>query len=369
MMMKCRTPQQDTTSSPKAPFYLYKVNSSTDKRADDYKIFPTPNKTQQQQQQQKQQQPQTLQQHDYFPRYHQHQVEAADPIKQLNSGFASNQAKKSFLPPLSSIFKFNPSPTISIIKEPQENGQVPWSPASSTSSSFSAVSSVSVNTSNSTVSTNSSNSLTSLIKIPNHERARSSSLPIVNENDYQSALTAPSNYKRHKPSNSSMSITSIASSNSNCTNISTSNTSNTTNTTNSNTNNNRYNSTSSSMSIYSSDDDDSDSNMTDKTIGSGDASTENNGGSGNGRNTFKCGHPDCKYRGTFLSKDYLRRHIREQHRGAKGHVCKGVNADGSTWGCSKKFNRPYQLVNHWKGQRSLKRCGVPKSELAKYGIM
>ncbi|GME89816.1 unnamed protein product [Ambrosiozyma monospora] len=348
MMMNFRTPQQDTTASPKAPFYLYKVNSSTDKRADDYKIFPTPNKKDQLSQQQPPPPPQ-----DYFPRYHQTQVESSDPIKQLNSGFASNKSKKSFLPPLSSILKFNPTPTpsIPIIQQPQENGQVPWSPASSTSSSFSAVSSVSVNTSNSTVSTNSFNSLIPLIKVPNHERARSSSLPIVNENDYQSVLTAPgNNYKRHKTSNSSMSIASIASSNSTSTN---------------NSNNNRYNSAS-SMSIYSSDDDDSDSNMTEKTIGSGDVTVENNG---NGRNTFKCGHPDCKYRGTFLSKDYLRRHIREQHRGAKGHVCKGVNPDGSTWGCSKKFNRPYQLVNHWKGQRSLKRCGVPKSELAKYGIV
>lgn len=85
--------------------------------------------------------------------------------------------------------------------------------------------------------------------------------------------------------------------------------------------------------------------------------------------TFKCNYPCCRYKGTFLSKDYLRRHIREQHRRSKEHICKGYNLNGEKWGCNKKFSRPYQLVNHWKGQRSLKRCGVPEVELKKRGII
>ncbi|ODV82613.1 hypothetical protein CANARDRAFT_204906 [[Candida] arabinofermentans NRRL YB-2248] len=88
---------------------------------------------------------------------------------------------------------------------------------------------------------------------------------------------------------------------------------------------------------------------------------------------FKCNYPRCKYEGTFLSKDYLRRHIREQHRRSKTHSCDGIlktgEKAGMPWGCGKKFNRPYQLVNHWRGQRSLKRCGVPQEELVRYGIL
>lgn len=86
------------------------------------------------------------------------------------------------------------------------------------------------------------------------------------------------------------------------------------------------------------------------------------------RNRCRCTYKGCTYKGTFLSKDYLRRHIREQHKHSRGHYCQGHNADGTTWGCRKRFNRPYQLVNHWRGQRSLKKCGVPDSELKKYGI-
>ncbi|KAH3662023.1 hypothetical protein OGAPHI_006204 [Ogataea philodendri] len=87
------------------------------------------------------------------------------------------------------------------------------------------------------------------------------------------------------------------------------------------------------------------------------------------RNKFKCTFPNCKYKGTFLSKDYLRRHIREQHRKTKLHACEGRNKDDTVWGCSKKFSRPYQLINHWRGQRSLKKCGVPTEELIRYGII
>lgn len=86
-------------------------------------------------------------------------------------------------------------------------------------------------------------------------------------------------------------------------------------------------------------------------------------------NYYRCTHPDCRYKGTFLSKDYLRRHVREQHRRSREHVCRGYHKNGSTWGCNKKFSRPYQLVNHWKGQRSLKRCGVPEHELRKVGAL
>lgn len=84
---------------------------------------------------------------------------------------------------------------------------------------------------------------------------------------------------------------------------------------------------------------------------------------------FKCTHPGCRYKGTFLSKDYLRRHIREQHKRSREHICQGYNKDGTRWGCDKKFSRPYQLVNHWRGQRSLKRCGVPECELRKAGVL
>lgn len=84
---------------------------------------------------------------------------------------------------------------------------------------------------------------------------------------------------------------------------------------------------------------------------------------------YKCNYPGCHYKGTFLSKDYLRRHIREQHRRSKDHICSGYHPNGQKWGCNKKFSRPYQLVNHWRGQRSLKRCGVPETELRKYGIL
>ncbi|VEU20211.1 DEKNAAC101049 [Brettanomyces naardenensis] len=83
----------------------------------------------------------------------------------------------------------------------------------------------------------------------------------------------------------------------------------------------------------------------------------------------QCPYKGCSYKGTFMSKDYLRRHIREQHRHSRGHVCLGINPDGSSWGCRKRFNRPYQLVNHWRGQRSLRKCGVPDTELVKYGIV
>lgn len=88
----------------------------------------------------------------------------------------------------------------------------------------------------------------------------------------------------------------------------------------------------------------------------------------NDRVKYKCNYTGCHYKGTFLSKDYLRRHIREQHRRSKEHICKGFHSNGEKWGCNKKFSRPYQLVNHWRGQRSLKRCGVPLSELRRCGI-
>jgi hypothetical protein len=84
---------------------------------------------------------------------------------------------------------------------------------------------------------------------------------------------------------------------------------------------------------------------------------------------FKCNYPDCRYKGEFLSRDYLRRHIREQHKRSREHVCLGYKSNGEKWGCNKKFSRPYQLVNHWRGQRSLKRCGVPEYELRKNGVL
>lgn len=80
-------------------------------------------------------------------------------------------------------------------------------------------------------------------------------------------------------------------------------------------------------------------------------------------NTLICPYIDCKYRGTFQTVDYLRRHTKEQHITSNEHCCKGP-----TWGCGKNFKRPYQLVNHWKGRRSLLNCNVPQKILDKYNI-
>lgn len=85
-----------------------------------------------------------------------------------------------------------------------------------------------------------------------------------------------------------------------------------------------------------------------------------------------CPFDNCKYKGSFQSIDYLRRHIKEQHQqnNNKAHKCFGFNdADGSYWGCNHVFKRPYQLINHWKGRRSLKGCQVPDSLLNKHGIV
>lgn len=82
-------------------------------------------------------------------------------------------------------------------------------------------------------------------------------------------------------------------------------------------------------------------------------------------NVYQCPYQDCKYRGTFQSVDYLRRHIKEQHlvKPDDQHLCQGQN-----WGCGKSFKRPYQLVNHWKSQRSLLNCRVPSEILEKHQI-
>lgn len=88
-----------------------------------------------------------------------------------------------------------------------------------------------------------------------------------------------------------------------------------------------------------------------------------------GKVRCKCPYKDCPYKGTFMSKDYLRRHIREQHKHSRPHACYGINNKGVTWGCGKRFNRPYQLANHWKTKRSLERCHVPDMILKKYGII
>ena len=85
--------------------------------------------------------------------------------------------------------------------------------------------------------------------------------------------------------------------------------------------------------------------------------------------SIKCHYQGCRYKGTFLSKDYLRRHIREQHKRSREHICSGYNENGIKWGCNKTFSRPYQLVNHWRGQRSLKRCSVPVMKLKKAGVL
>lgn len=85
-----------------------------------------------------------------------------------------------------------------------------------------------------------------------------------------------------------------------------------------------------------------------------------------------CPFDNCKYKGSFQSIDYLRRHIKEQHQlnNNKVHKCFGLNEeDGSYWGCNHVFKRPYQLINHWKGRRSLKGCQVPDSLLNKHGIV
>ncbi|GMM31133.1 hypothetical protein DAMA08_038780 [Martiniozyma asiatica (nom. inval.)] len=85
-----------------------------------------------------------------------------------------------------------------------------------------------------------------------------------------------------------------------------------------------------------------------------------------------CPYPDCKYMGTFQTADYLRRHIKEQHiqQSNRSHICGGINEEtGVEWGCGKVFKRPYQLVNHWKGRRSLKKCNVPDLILLEHEIV
>ncbi|GMG38385.1 unnamed protein product [Ambrosiozyma monospora] len=73
---------------------------------------------------------------------------------------------------------------------------------------------------------------------------------------------------------------------------------------------------------------------------------------------YKCPYEDCKFEGAFQSQDYLKRHIREQHKEKGKHVCSGIY-NGKTWGCNKRFNRPYQLTNHWDSIKSLNECHVP----------
>ncbi|GMF79253.1 unnamed protein product [[Candida] boidinii] len=83
-----------------------------------------------------------------------------------------------------------------------------------------------------------------------------------------------------------------------------------------------------------------------------------------------CPYSDCKYKSSFSSKDYLRRHIKEQHKKCPVHHCCGVDPlTGKKWGCGKGFKRPYQLVNHWKGARSLGKCQLPENQLKKYNIL
>ena len=131
-----------------------------------------------------------------------------------------------------------------------------------------------------------------------------------------------------------------------------------------------------SLSPISSDDDDESINFENKTRTETEIDSENDhliqeikSTNAKEKVRFKCNYKGCHYKGTFLSKDYLRRHIREQHRRSKEHICMGYHSNGVRWGCNKKFSRPYQLVNHWRGQRSLKRCGVPRDELSKNGII
>ncbi|ODV87406.1 hypothetical protein CANARDRAFT_26807 [[Candida] arabinofermentans NRRL YB-2248] len=82
------------------------------------------------------------------------------------------------------------------------------------------------------------------------------------------------------------------------------------------------------------------------------------------RARYKCTFDGCKYNGSFQSKDYLRRHIREQHTHKREHRCTGAGG----WGCQRVFKRPYQLINHWKGVRSLRKCSVPERLLGEHGI-
>lgn len=76
-----------------------------------------------------------------------------------------------------------------------------------------------------------------------------------------------------------------------------------------------------------------------------------------------CPIKSCPYQGMFKTCDYLKRHIREQHgKNARLYYCHG-NGVEDKWGCGKGFKRLYQLHNHWKGPRSLKKCNVPKNIL------
>lgn len=101
-----------------------------------------------------------------------------------------------------------------------------------------------------------------------------------------------------------------------------------------------------------------------------DARTSKNGKHGR-RSRFNkiltpCPIKSCPYKGLFQTCDYLKRHIREQHgRNARLYNCEGYHGEGKEgkWGCGKGFKRLYQLHNHWKGPRSLKKCNVPKEVL------
>ncbi|GMM30703.1 hypothetical protein DAMA08_034480 [Martiniozyma asiatica (nom. inval.)] len=78
---------------------------------------------------------------------------------------------------------------------------------------------------------------------------------------------------------------------------------------------------------------------------------------------LSCPIADCPYTGLFKTPDYLKRHIREQHgKNSRLHYCSG-HINGINWGCGKGFKRLYQLHNHWKGPRSLKKCKVPQKVL------
>lgn len=74
-----------------------------------------------------------------------------------------------------------------------------------------------------------------------------------------------------------------------------------------------------------------------------------------------CPVPACQYQKLFKTMDYLKRHIKEQHgMASKMHYCSGIDEiTHEKWGCDRGFKRLYQLHNHWKGERSLKKCNVP----------
>lgn len=81
--------------------------------------------------------------------------------------------------------------------------------------------------------------------------------------------------------------------------------------------------------------------------------------------SLSCPVEGCPYKGSFRTVDYVKRHIREQHREAANLFhCHGYHPNGEEWGCGRRFKRLYQLHNHWKRPTTLRKCNVPTEKMS-----